>query len=106
MRRKVIYNNIVAIIFALIFFNISCNSISNLKENKTENVNKKKANIDLVEIIYSIADKKGMKVISDINMGGGGLFGNISADKMVDSMKIFINRYNARYGKHNSFYGW
>ena len=63
-------------------------------------------NPDLLEIIYSIADKKGMKVISDINMGGGDLYGKLDPRMIADSMRRYINRYHARYGKHRSLWGW
>lgn len=62
--------------------------------------------VDVLEIIYSIADKKGMKVISDLNMDGGAWYGKISADEMAGKMKGYASLYHARYGMHKSFWGW
>lgn len=62
--------------------------------------------LDILNIIYSIADREGMKVISDLNMAGGAWYGEISAEEMVRNMKNYINRYSARYGSHKSFWGW
>ena len=62
--------------------------------------------VDVLSIIYSIADKKGMKVISDLNMPGGAWYGKISADQMSENMKQYVDRFYARYGSHKSFWGW
>lgn len=62
--------------------------------------------VDLLEAIYTIADKKGMKVIGDINVGGGDLYGKLDSKIITDSITHYINQYHARYGKHKSFWGW
>ena len=61
---------------------------------------------DVLEMIYSIADKKGMRVISDLNMSGGAWYGTISADELEKKTREYISRYHVRYGKHKSFWGW
>lgn len=61
---------------------------------------------DALEMIYSIADKKGMRVISDLNMAGGAWYGTISADSLESKTKKYISEYHMRYGKHQSFWGW
>ena len=61
---------------------------------------------DVLDIIYSIADRKGMRVISDLNMAGGGWYEKISPITMGQKMKNYADRYNARYGSHKSFWGW
>lgn len=61
---------------------------------------------DLLETIYTIADKKGMKVISDINVSGGDLYGKLDPGIITDSMKQYIKLYSRRYGQHKSFWGW
>lgn len=61
---------------------------------------------DILEMIYSIADKKGMRVISDLNMAGGAWYGTISADSLGSKIKKYISQYDVRYGKHQSFWGW
>ena len=61
---------------------------------------------DVLEMIYAIADKKGMRVISDLNMSGGRWHERISADSMEEQTKRYISAYHARYGQHPSFRGW
>ncbi|MHB8580117.1 MAG: DUF4434 domain-containing protein [Ignavibacteriaceae bacterium] len=61
---------------------------------------------DILEMIYSIADKKGMRVISDLNMSGGAWYGKISADEFIEKTREYILQYHERYGKHKSFWGW
>lgn len=108
MKRNQVFTHILSFACIVILMTITaCKTTSNKQsDNKTDSVRQTTANVDLLEIIYSIADKKGMKVISDINMAGGGWYGKISAKEMGDSMKGYIDHYNARYGDHKSFWGW
>lgn len=73
---------------------------------KAQSKNNSATTPDLMETIYSIADKRGMKVLSDINMGGGALHGKMDPKLITDSMRLYINSYSQRYGKHQSFWGW
>lgn len=71
--------------------------------------NKKGANdkqADLLEIIYSNADKNGMKVICDFSFKGGDLYGRIPKDSIIRTNKAYIRDYAKKYGKHQSFWGW
>ncbi|HWK57282.1 MAG TPA: DUF4434 domain-containing protein [Parapedobacter sp.] len=61
---------------------------------------------DILEIIYTVADKKGMRVISDLNMSGGDWYGKISADSLVTKTKKYVSAYHEQYGQHPSFWGW
>lgn len=61
---------------------------------------------DVLEIIYTIANKRGMKVISDLNMSGGDWYGKVSADSLIERTEKYISAYHERYGRHPSFWGW
>lgn len=62
--------------------------------------------IDMLELIYKIADEKGMHVISELNMQGGDIFQKYNAEYVESQHKIFIQQYYKRYGNHPSFWGW
>jgi len=74
----------------------------NIKRSQAQTNN----SVDVLEMIYSIADKKGMRVIGDLNMAGGAWYGTISADSLESKTKKYILQYHIRYGKHQSFWGW
>jgi len=61
---------------------------------------------DVLEIIYTVADKKGMRVISDLNLSGGDWYGKINADSLIEKTQNYISAYHERYGQHPSFWGW
>jgi hypothetical protein len=108
MKRKTVFVIVSGFAFmtlsVLIF---SCKTASKQQSRSNpDSVNYTKSHADLLGIIYSLADKKGMKVISDIGTPAGAWYGKISAEKMADSMRRYIDHYNARYGSHKSFWGW
>ncbi len=99
-----LFGGFITLFLILISFKVS---ETNLDKIPTNNLNQlDEGRIDVLDIIYSIADRKGMRVISDLNMAGGAWYGKISADEMVGNMKNYINQYNTRYGSHQSFWGW
>lgn len=59
---------------------------------------------DILAVIFSIADEKGMKVISDLPQGGW--YGKTTAEQMIAELSAFAAKYTARYGTHQSFWGW
>jgi hypothetical protein len=62
--------------------------------------------LDVLGLIYEVAEEKGMYVISDLNMNGGDLYQKHTAEYVVSQYKIFVQKYYNRYGKYNSFGGW
>lgn len=66
----------------------------------------KKESIDVLDMLYSIADQKGMRVITDLNMSGGTLPETHKTADVIAQHKSFIGQYHKRYGKHKSFWGW
>jgi hypothetical protein len=59
---------------------------------------------DLMATVFTIADEKGMRVISDLPLGGW--YGKTSSEEMISEITGFAQRYHARYGQHRSFHGW
>ncbi len=59
---------------------------------------------DTMAIVYDLADEMGMGVIVDLPKGGW--YQKNTAEEMIAAMTGFAERYHARYGKHDSFYGW
>jgi len=59
---------------------------------------------DIMEMIYEIADEKGMKVVADLPKAGW--YGKASAAEVIGATKKFIGPFQRRYGSHTSFYGW
>jgi hypothetical protein len=78
---------------------ISC--VDNKKKTK-KNVDE----VDLLEMIYTIADEQNMLVISDINLSGGDLYGKSTTDELIKKGNLYIEQYNEQYGNHPSFWGW
>lgn len=66
----------------------------------------KKEGIDVLRMIYEIAEEKGMKVIADLNMGGGALFEQHTADYVATQYRAYIPKFYKRYGEYSSFWGW
>lgn len=66
----------------------------------------KEGGIDVLKMIYTIADEKGMRVISDLNMSGGELYTKYTADQVAAGYKTYISDFYQRYGKYKSFWGW
>jgi len=88
------------IVFLLtVCFCISCTNKKQNKEQLTENPG-------LLEIIYSIADEQGMKVISDVNLMGGDLYQKNTTDELIRKSNVYIEQYYKKYGSHPSFWGW
>lgn len=61
---------------------------------------------DVLEVIYSIADKMNMDVMSDMNVKGGDLYGKGTADEYSKDCIKYIDEYYKKYGRHPSFWGW
>jgi hypothetical protein len=59
---------------------------------------------DLLETVYQIADEKGMHVIADLPCSGW--YGKSSTEEAIGPLDTFAASFQARYGKHPSFYGW
>lgn len=59
---------------------------------------------DLLEMVYSIADEKGMHILADLPTGGW--YSKNTAEEMSAALRQHIEKLHARYGKHPSFYGW
>ena len=59
---------------------------------------------DLLDTVYHIADSQGMRVIADLPRGGW--YGQAAADDILATNTKHIRRYQARYGRHASFWGW
>jgi Domain of unknown function (DUF4434) len=59
---------------------------------------------DILEMIFEIADEKGMRVIVDLPKAGW--HGKNSAEEMIDENREFVRRFHRRYGKHKSLWGW
>jgi len=66
----------------------------------------RKEGIDVLRMIYAIAEEKEMKVIADLNMGGGALFEQHTADYIADQYHLYVPKFYERYGEYNSFWGW
>ncbi|GGC30170.1 hypothetical protein GCM10011386_22720 [Parapedobacter defluvii] len=62
--------------------------------------------IDVLRMIYSIAEEKGMRVVADLNMGGGELFTQYTTDEVAAHYRTYIPRFHKRYGGYKSFWGW
>ncbi|NIA14813.1 MAG: DUF4434 domain-containing protein [Nitrospiraceae bacterium] len=62
------------------------------------------ADADVLESVYTIADKYGMRVIADLPPGGW--YGKAPAKEILDTNTRHIAAYHARYGRHASFWGW
>ena len=71
-----------------------------------------KEKMDVLDMIYTIADKNDMKVMGDVNLaayvakGYDNGYTVKGADSMVIAVKAYIDQYHARYGQHKSFWGW
>lgn len=96
MKKNLFY---LLLILPTLLLSFSCQSTNSESSNANEE-------IDLLAIIYDLADKKQLKVITDINMGGGAWYGTIEPQAMADSMTTYIASYHQKYGNHPSFYGW
>jgi hypothetical protein len=59
---------------------------------------------DVLETIYGIADAEGMRIIADLPQGGW--YRKADAKEMLAANTKHIRRYQARYGRHASFWGW
>ncbi len=59
---------------------------------------------DTLEMVFEIADEKGMRVIVDLPKAGWQ--GKTTAEEMIDKNREFIRRFHRRYGKHRSLWGW
>jgi hypothetical protein len=69
-------------------------------------VKDKKESIDVLDMLYTIAEQKGMRVITDLNMSGGELYSTYTTSQVISKQKTFITQYHKRYGNHKSFWGW
>lgn len=59
---------------------------------------------DIMDMVYSIADEKHMRVIADLPKGGW--YGKTTATEMAREMEEFAVKFHARYGAHESFWAW
>lgn len=66
----------------------------------------KEQGIDVLRMIYAIAEEKDMKVIADLNMAGGALFDQYTVDYVTAQYKTYIPKFHKRYGEYASFWGW
>jgi len=62
--------------------------------------------VDALDLVYKIAEEKGMRVIADLNMGGGELHTKHTLKYVQDQYKKHIPIFHKRYGKYKSFWGW
>ncbi|MBR5035375.1 MAG: DUF4434 domain-containing protein [Bacteroidales bacterium] len=94
---------IVFVLTAIILSVCGCNDNNAQEETPTQHEWTDKQN--MLESIYSIADEFGMKVICDLNVGGGGLYpgdpGYIAA-----LAGISTEAFAQAFGHHPSFWGW
>ncbi len=60
--------------------------------------------LDVMETVHALADARGMRVMADLPVGGW--YGRTTADAMIAEIAAHTGNYQARYGKHASFYGW
>lgn len=103
MKKAVSIFKTTVFIVAVLMLTNNCKTKKELLQSQGSNISN---GTDVLETIYSIADKNGMRVISDLNMPGGAWYGTISAEKLGERTKQYINEYHIRYGKHKSFWGW
>ena len=62
------------------------------------------ASHDIMDMIHGIADEKGMHVIVDLPTAGW--YKKTTAEAMPRDIGLHATRYHARYGHHDSFFGW
>jgi|GEM_PF-1694749 len=62
--------------------------------------------VDVLKMIYTMADEKGMKVICDLNMSGGELYRKHSAEYVEAQYAAYTRAFFKRYGMYRSFWGW
>ncbi len=65
-----------------------------------------KKGIDVLRLIYAIAEEKEMTVIADLNMGGGMLYKQHSMNDVTARYASYIPEFHKRYGGYASFRGW
>lgn len=63
-------------------------------------------NIDVLELIYSMADELNMKVICDMDLRGGDLYQKKTVEELLGKSNPYIEEYYEKYGNHASFWGW
>jgi hypothetical protein len=59
---------------------------------------------DVLEILFALADARGMRVIVDLPKAGW--YGETDAAAMIDTSRAFAEAFHDRYGAHPSFHGW
>ena len=62
--------------------------------------------IDVLRMIYSIAEEKGMRVVADLNMNGGELYKQYTPDEVAANYHLYVQQFYKRYGGYQSFWGW
>lgn len=72
----------------------------------TPGVEKEGDGMDALDIIYRVAEEKGMRVIADLNMNGGELYKKHTLEYVNSEYKKHIPLFYKRYGKYKSFWGW
>jgi hypothetical protein len=97
------YKSMVVLLTVFFLTNIFVSSMERQSQNPANSI---KAKPDVLEIIYTVADRKGLRVISDLAMIGGAWHKTISADEFEEKNREYIRKYYARYGHHESFWGW
>ncbi|HWK57284.1 MAG TPA: DUF4434 domain-containing protein [Parapedobacter sp.] len=66
----------------------------------------KERSIDVLRMIYAIAEEEEMKVMADLNMGGGMLYKKHTVDDVTAQYATYIPKFHKRYGEYASFWGW
>ncbi len=69
-------------------------------------VENKQESLDILKIIYELAEEKNMRVISDLNMEGGLVPEKFTVDEVASQQKRYIQKFHQRYGRYQSFWGW
>lgn len=62
--------------------------------------------MNVIETIYTVADELGMKVISDLNLKGGGLYPSADKDQLIKDSNSYTGAFHKKFGEHASFWGW
>jgi len=96
--RKIAYT-----LISLIVLSIYLSCVSKGKDGEVSDENNE---LDVLELIYSVADELDMKVMCDIDLRGGDLYRKKSVEELTQKSDSYIEAYHKRYGSHVSFWGW
>lgn len=90
----------IFIVLVILLLPVSCTP--NNKTKKDINTSE----IDLLALIYSVADEMEMKIMCDINLRGGDLYQKSTIEELTQNSDQYIEEYYKQYGHHSSFWGW